>query len=135
MQGAHGTSTPECSRGTEARQPPCEPWSEGATLGTRVRWVRGAVGLSTAQAANAVGVPCRFVEDLESDTRLPVAIGIHLLAHLSRLYQVDMDWLATGKFSPDRMAELEEARRKLTGRGLTEAELDELLLLLAVMRG
>lgn len=106
-------------------------WRPPSTLPERARWARVTSGLSVGQAAQAVSVPPRFLDELEGGADEAGMMRVHLLAHLPGLYGVDARWFMTG-VPPVTEEQLASVRAQLTGRGLPEPEVEELVFLCAV---
>lgn len=69
-------------------------YEEAAEVGARVRAVRKELGLTTRAFGKAIGVSHSFVSVVERGLNRP---SMELLRGLAEQYQVDLNWLLTGR--------------------------------------
>lgn len=97
------------------------------TLGTRIKQLREKLELSQRQVADRIGVTQEAVSQLE---RFPDRIpSSETLSKLARFFQVDPEWLLTGKGQQSPISSLtpEESEMVLLFRALSPAAKDYIM--------
>lgn len=92
------------------------------TIGRRLRYIRQKNNMTLTDIKNITGLSTGNLSELENDKFLPSA---HALMIFKKIFNVSIDWLLTGEYSPNPMDmdNLNEAKEEYVHSALTDSEI------------